>query len=227
MVGTRIIMGDTTALIRLLTWLSPAFPVGAFAYSAGLEQAVADRIVTNRQSLSEWLTAVLTHGGGWNDAVLLAESHAAGNDGERLREANALALALPGSRERFQETVFQGQAFLSAAAQWPSGSIAALDGDVAYPVAVGSVAAMHDVALGDTLAAYLHALVSNAVSAGIRLSVIGQTDGLTVLSTLETLVRDSANRAARSTLDDLGSAAIVADICSLRHEILPVRLFRS
>lgn len=218
---------DTQGLLRLVTWLSPAFPVGAFSYSGGLEQAVHDGLVTNPAMLSNWLRALIVHGSSWNDAVLLAESYRAYQDAVRLEQARELAEALAGSRERHQETTLQGGAFLTAAAHWPHPVLEMLTGAVAYPVAVGAVSGAHRTGLEPALAAYLHATASNLVSVAIRCGVMGQTHGVGVLVELEPVIAETAARAAESTLDDLGTATIIADIAALRHETLHSRLFRS
>jgi urease accessory protein len=219
---------DTQALLRLMAWLSPAFPVGAFAYSGGLEQAVHDGQVRDPNALQAWLTAILTHGAQWNDAVLLAAAYRAFDNAERLAEIAELAEALAGSSERHRETLLQGEAFLAAAAvAWPHPVFARIGKSTAYPVAVGAVAGAHEIALEATLAAYLHSVASNLVSVAIRCGVLGQRDGVAVLASTEAAISQIAARAAASTLDDLGSAAILADIASLKHETLGTRLFRS
>lgn len=220
-------MADTVALVRLMTWLSPAFPVGAFSYSGGLEQAVADGDVGDAQTLRGWLLSLLAHGTLWNDAVLLAAAHRAFDDAERLAEIAALAEALSGSAERQLETMLQGGAFLTAAASWPHPVLDALGDAAAYPVAVGAVSAAHGIGAEAALAAFLHAVASNLVSVAIRCGVIGQKNAVSVLAGLEAEIIALAAAAAGSTLDDLGSATIRADIASLRHETLPTRLFRS
>jgi urease accessory protein len=220
-------MTETADLVRLMTWLSPAFPIGAFSYSGGLEQVVADGDVRDAGTLKDWLESLLAYGTLWTDAVLFAEAHNALADDERLAEAAALAEALSGSAERHRETMLQGGAFLSAAANWPHPVLDRLGGAAAYPVAVGAVAAAHGVAAEAGLAAYLHAVASNLVSVAIRCGVIGQKDGVAVLAGLEARILASAARAAGSTLDDLGAATLRAEIASLRHETLPTRLFRS
>ena len=220
-------MTETADLVRLMTWLSPAFPVGAFSYSGGLEQVVADGDVRYAGTLQDWLESLLVQGNLWNDAVLFAEAHRVAGDAGRLAEAAALAEALSGSAERHRETMLQGEAFLAAAASWPHPVLERLGRAAAYPVAVGAVAAAHGVAAETGLAAYLHAVASNLVSVAIRCGVIGQKDGVAVLAGLEARILASAARAAGSTLDDLGAATLRAEIASLRHETLPTRLFRS
>ena len=220
-------MADTRDLIRLMTWLSPAFPVGAFSYSGGLEQVVADGDVRDAGTLRDWLESLLAQGNLWNDAVLFAEAHRAAGDADRLAEVAALAEALSGSAERHRETLLQGEAFLAAAAGWPHAVLDQLGAAVAYPVAVGAVAAAHGIAVEAGLVAYLHAVASNLVSVAIRCGVIGQKHGVTVLTELEAQIVTLANVAAGSTLDGLGAATMRAEIASLRHETLPTRLFRS
>lgn len=218
---------DLQALLRLMAWLSPAFPVGSFAYSGGLEHAVHDGLVTNAQSLAAWALNLIEHGAVWNDAVLLAESHRSHGQPERLGELAELAAALAGSRERHQETMLLGDAFLSAASAWPHDVFDRLPRHAAYPVAIGAVAGAHGIGPEKAVAAFLHAYLSQAVSSGIRLGVAGQKDGIAILSRLENDITSVATRAAVSTLDDLGSATIQADIMSLCHETQSTRLFRS
>ncbi|OWV86117.1 urease accessory protein UreF [Rhizobium sp. N122] len=218
---------ELQALLRLTAWLSPAFPTGSFAYSGGLERAVADGLVTDAASLAAWIGTLVGHGSVWNDAVLLAESHRWQEEPARLAEIAALAAALAGSRERHQETMLLGEAFLAAARAWPDGVFERLPAKAAYPVAVGAVTGAHGIGPKKALAAFLHAYASQAVSSGIRLGVTGQRDGVAVLAGLEEQITEVARRAAASTLDDLGSATVQADIAGLRHETQATRLFRS
>ncbi|WP_026186835.1 urease accessory protein UreF [Ensifer sp. BR816] len=217
----------TQALLRLVTWLSPAFPVGAFSYSGGLEQAVHDGLVANADDLRLWLETLVNHGPGWNDALLLAESYRGHDDPARLQAVAELAEALAGSRERHMETMLLGEAFLAAAGHWPHPVLETFGSTAAYPVAVGAVAGAHRTGLEPTIAAFLNATMSSAVSVAIRCGVIGQRDGVGVVAGLEAGIAAVASRAARGSLDELGSAAIVADIASLKHETLHSRLFRS
>lgn len=218
---------ELQALLRLTAWLSPAFPVGSFAYSGGLERAVADGLVRDADMLRRWLQTLVGNGSVWNDAVLFAASHLGHNESHRLTELAELAAALAGSRERHQETMLLGEAFLTAAQAWPDEVFSRLPKRAAYPVAVGAVTGAHGIALEKALAAFLHAYLSQAVSAGIRLGVAGQREGVAILAGLEEHVMDVAARAARSSLDDLGSATVQADISGLRHETQETRLFRS
>ena len=222
------------ALYRLMAWLSPAFPVGAFSYSSGIEWAVESGDITDAETLQRWLGVMLSEGGGFCDAVLFVQAHRAalGDDDKALYDIAELAAAFAPSKERHLETTAQGNAFVEAArAAW---GCAALDrlktiwsGPVAYPVAVAVTAAGHGIALEPSLAAYLQALAANWVSAGVRLIPLGQTQGLRVLAALEPAVAATAQRALLAKLDDIGSAAFRADLASARHETQYTRLFRS
>lgn len=235
---TVTVMADNdlqpAALYRLMAWLSPAFPVGAFSYSSGIEWAVEANDITNADTLKAWLGVMLAEGGGYCDAVLFAQAHraAASADDEALREIAELAAAFAPSKERHLETTAQGNAFVEATcAAWGCEAIEKLktiwDGPVAYPVAVATASAGHGIALEPALAAYLQAVAANWVSAGVRLIPLGQSDGQRVLAALEPIVTATVQRALDAKLDDLGSSAFRADLACARHETQYTRLFRS
>lgn len=227
---TMITMTDQPsgiALLRLMAWLSPAFPVGGFSYSHGLERAVHDGLVTDAAGLAAWLETLVERGSAWNDAVLFAESWRKAREGDDPAEVAALAEALAGSRERHAETMLQGAAFLKAAAAWPTPVLERLPADCAYCIAVGAVAGGNGIALQDALCAFLQAFFSNLVQAAIRLGVVGQSGATSLLAGFEPLALATAARASRSTLDDLGGCAFVSDVMAMHHETQYSRLFRS
>jgi urease accessory protein len=219
---------------QLLVWLSPAFPVGAFAYSHGLEKAVEKELITDRATLATWLEDLIKLGSLRNDLILLAAAWRAASqqNAADLAEVAELAVALQPSAERHLETVTQGGSFLAQIdAAWPCAEVgllrAAHAGEVAYPVAVGVAAAGHGLALAPTLLGYGMAFVGNLLSAAIRLSVIGQTDGQRLTASLLPMLQDAAIQAESSTLDDIASATFAADLASMQHETQYTRLFRS
>jgi urease accessory protein len=225
---------ETAALYRLMTWLSPSFPVGAFSYSSGIEWAVEAGDVTDAASLRDWLSAMLSDGAGFCDAVFVAQTHRAvtAHDNAALHTVAELAAVFVPSRERQLETTSQGRAFIDATrAAWSCEGldevVAACNGPIVYPVAVGLVSAAHGIPLEPALHAFLHAVVSNWISAGSRLVPLGQTDSQRVLAQLEQEVAATVKRALGASLDDLGSATFRADLASLRHETQYTRLFRS
>ncbi|MDH4442011.1 MAG: urease accessory UreF family protein [Rhizobium sp.] len=220
-------VADQRALLRLMAWLSPAFPVGAFAYSGGLESAVVERHVRDAETLRAWLALLLDDGGLRNDAILFVEAHRCQSAGADLGGVVELASALAGSAERHAEITRQGEAFITAAAGWPHPVLERLSGPVAYSVAVGAVAAAHGVAPGDALAAFLHGQVAQLVSVAIRLGVIGQSHGVGLIAEFEERILSAVPALESLGLDDLGSAAIAAETLSMRHETQYSRLFQS
>lgn len=223
----------TQTMARLMTWLSPAYPVGGYSYSHGLEWTVEARAVTDAASLGDWIEDILAHGAGRSDAIFLAEAWraVAGGDARALQEVAELAAAFAPSAERRLESLAQGTAFLRATrAVWPKPEMDLLggeDADVAYPVAVGAAAAAHGLALAATAQAFMQAFAANLVSAGVRLIPLGQTDGLRTLARLEPLIPAVVARALAASLDEVGGAVMAADIASMRHETQYTRLFRS
>jgi len=220
-------MTGPQALQRLLTWLSPAFPVGAFAWSAGLETAIAEGVVRDDATTREWIEGNLHHGGSRTDAILLAHAHRAIADAGALRELADLCLALTPARERHEETLNIGESFVIAARAWPSPLYANLPRPCPYPIAVGAVAAANGIELADTLPAYLTALAHGQVSVAIRLVPLGQNAGLSILAALEPQITQLAEAAACAELAQIGGIAYATDIAQMHHEALRTRIFRS
>ena len=221
-------------MVPLLAWLSPSYPVGAYAYSHGLEWAAEAGDIGAEDRLAVWLADILEHGAGRTDAILLASAHRAAMAADHLAlaEVNDLALALAPSPELRLETRQQGRSFLDTTlAAWPAPGLsdlaAALDSEVAYPVAVGVAAASHGLPLLPTGEAFLLAFMQNLVSAALRLAPIGQTAGTRVLAGLAPTVAALAQETLALGPDDIGSATFRADLGSFLHETQYTRLFRS
>jgi urease accessory protein len=231
----RTTMITEAGFYRLLTWLSPAYPVGAFSYSHGIEYAVEAALVADRGGLVEYVTTALEHGAGCVDAALLnAAWRAADNrDDRHLDEVADLACAWRGTAEMALEAETQGRAFLATTrAAWPHPDLDAFaarrDGSaVALPIAVGVAASLHGVALQPALTAFLHAFAANLVSAGLRLIPLGQTDGQCAMAALEPVVAKCTAAALVTPLDEVYVGALAIDWCSMRHESQHTRLFRS
>jgi urease accessory protein len=225
---------NAAALYRLMAWLSPAYPIGAFSYSSGIEWAVETGDITDAATLEHWLAVMLADGSGFCDAVFFVHAHRAvgQSDDGALRMVAELAAAFAPSKERHLETRAQGHAFLETTrAAWPTPALDRLlaiwDETIVLPLAVAVACAGHGIGVEPALQAYLHALAANLVSAGVRLVPLGQTDGQRVLAALEPIVAATAERALATALDDVGSAAFRADLASMRHETQHTRLFRS
>jgi urease accessory protein len=207
-------------LLTLVQWLSPAFPVGGFAYSHGLEWAISEGQVTDAATLQDWLSDILTHGSGRTDAVLLTRAMDPEAD---LALIAATARALAASKERWTETHDQGRAFTEA--------VNALTGNdflpAALPVAVGRAARALTLPPERVAALYLHAFASNLVSAAVRFVPLGQTDGQRTLAALHPLIERTAVEAAATPLDAIASSVPGADLAAMHHETQDVRIFRT
>jgi urease accessory protein len=220
---------------RLAAWLSPSFPIGAYAYSHGLERAVEAGVVADDDALRGWLAELLRFGSARSEAILFARAFDAAGDRARLLEVAELAQALRPSAELALETSAQGGAFLSAVAgAWPDAALDAIAAahaeaglTLSLPVAVGAACRAHGIPRAAALALYLHAFVANLVSAGVRLIPLGQSAGQRVIAALESAVLAAAAEADETPLEDLGTACPMAEILSMQHETQYTRLFRS
>jgi urease accessory protein len=223
------------ALYRLLAWMSPAYPVGAFSYSHGLETAVEQGLVTDRASLVIWLESVLAHGTAVVDGALFAAAWraATAEDWPAFDAIAERAAAWRGTAEMALEARQQGGSFLSITrTAWPREALDAahrrLGGELALPVAVALAAAAHGIDLDAALKAYLHGFTANLISAAVRSVPLGQSDGQIALAALAPAVLSAAEAAlAVGDLDEVGTATPLLDWCSMRHEIQYTRLFRS
>ncbi|XDZ66471.1 urease accessory protein UreF [Alphaproteobacteria bacterium LSUCC0684] len=201
----------------LQSWFSPAFPIGGFSYSHGLERAINQGLVKDAESLQDWIASIISHGTGRNDALFIQAAF----KGE---DCNDLCLGLAAGRERHQETVEMGRAFTNVVNE--SYGLALPDG-LAYPVAVGVAASKLGLDPGLTIQSYLQAFASNLISVGVRNIPIGQMAGQSCLVRLMPGIHKLKDEVDVSSLDDLGGSALIADIVSMQHEYDDVRMYRT
>ena len=205
-------------MMILQAWFSPAFPIGAYSYSHGLETAIQDGLITDEVSLQSWISTLLLYGSGRNDGLFIKAAY------EAEEEANALCLALCTSKERWQETTELGQAFSRVAntsyqTDQPDG--------LAYPVAVGQAARTMDLDLTLTLQSYLQAFAANLISVGVRAIPIGQQAGQHCLVRLYPVIEEVISQVAEASLDQVGSAALLSDMIAIKHEHSIPRIYRT
>ena len=225
------------ALLRLQSWLSPAFPTGSYSYSHGLEWAVEAGHIHGRQTLVDWLQADLCYGSGRNEAIFFSEAWncALDDDREKLFEIAELAAAFRGTSEFALESSQQAAACLATLRQvWPDRVLDWLSEILrehhvqpALAVVLGVRSARQGIPASLTLAAFLQGYIANLVTAGVRLIPLGQTDGQLAIAELEEAVLAACAQAKKATIDDLGSAAFMVDLASMAHETQYTRLFRS
>ena len=206
-------------LITVMQWLSPAFPIGGFAYSHGLEWAINKGYVSNREELQKWISDLLEYGSLKNDAILI-KLVLKGSDP---KEINEIAIALCPANERLSETQLQGGAFCKIMREVWSLEI----DDLALPIALALAAKNESIDQNLVVPAYLHSFCSNLISVAMRLIPIGQTDGQKTLRELSPLISDSVRAVAKSDKDDLGSACFLSDVSAMQHEYLQPRVFKT
>jgi urease accessory protein len=228
-----------TAIYDLLSWMSPAWPIGAFAHSGGLEWAVEEGYATDRATTQQWIADLVDHGNIRNDLVIFVHvwRAAVAGDGQTLAEAAELAAAMQTGHERRVEATAQGAAFrrIALTSAEPTAFAALLeeieDEDLTYPVAAATLFACHGIALRPALTAYLHGVVANLVSAAQRLIPLGQTDGQRVLRALRDTVFAAVEHAAGLPDDEpftqMGGMTLLAELGCMAHETQYTRLFRT
>lgn len=211
----------TDAVLTLSQWLSPAYPIGAFAYSHGLEALVEAGRVTRPEALTDWLNDILERGAGHSDTLFLGAAYKAKS--AEIPEIDAACRAFAPSKERLMEANLQGAAFCNTTSQvWDL----VLEG-LTYPVAVGRAARLLDLPLELTKQMYLQAFLSNLVSVAMRLLPIGQTAGQTLIQALTPLCRDIAAKTAIQDISELSSTTFLSDIAAMKHETQYSRIFRT
>ncbi len=205
-------------IMVLQAWFSPAFPTGAFSYSHGLEAAIQHGLVSDKDSLTRWISCLLTSGSGWNDGLFLKAAY------EGISDVNSLCLALCSSKERYQETIELGKSFSRAV----NGSYGAeLAQGLAYPIAVGMAARRRNIDIKLTTQSYLQAFAASLISVGVRIIPIGQQAGQDCLVTLCRIIEQVNNRLDVAGLEQLGSASFMSEIMSMMHEKSNPRIYRT
>ena len=215
--GTEMTATPAEHLLILQNWFSPAFPVGAFSYSGGLETAIARGAVHDRDSLADWLTVSLLNGTAFTDTVCLRAALAGG-------EVNDLCLALCAGAERYQETTELGAAFANVMRETQDID---LPEGLAYPVAVGLAARALGLAPQTTLAAFLQGFCINQISVAVRAVPIGQMEGQSCLRSLMPVIERALETVMVTSPDEMGSFALAGDLCALEHETAEQRIYRT
>lgn len=221
--ATAMATGISTSMaddrLKLHQWLSPAFPIGGFGYSQGLEQPMACGIVRTAADVEAWVTAILRHGAARTDAIILAHARA-GADPQMLAD---LILSFASCAERETELMEQGRAFCAL-----MGGITGCDLPLLpYPVAVGLATAQLDLPTAEVLALFLHGSAAQMISAATRFLPLGQTEAQAMLTRFATLLTALAAEAATAPLDSIATFTPGADMAAMRHETLEVRIFRT
>ena len=230
---------DTIHQTQVLAALfSPAFPIGAFSYSHGIEAAIASGDVDDAATAHDWIETILLGGSGRNDAILMANAYNAVNlhatkdrqtgsgINAEIEAINELAFALSSGAERAQESRELGMNFTRITKQVYQLDIG-LSPPLAYPVAAGLVARHLGCELRLSLSFFLQSFIGNLISVAVRAVPLGQSDGQIMLAQLMPTAAALADEAATALLDDVGGYAILADHASILHETLEIRIYRT
>ena len=230
---------DTIRQTQVLAALfSPAFPIGAFSYSHGIEAAIASGYVDDAVTAHDWIETILLGGSGRNDAILMANAynavrlHAAkdgqlvGGRNAEIEAINELAFALSPGAERAQESRELGMNFTRMTKKVYQLDIG-LSPPLAYPVAAGLAARHLGCELQLSLSLFLQSFICNLISVVVRAVPLGQSDGQIILARLMPAVAALADEAATTPLGDIGGYAILADHASILHENLETRIYRT
>jgi urease accessory protein len=212
-------MPTESAVLTLAQWFSPAYPIGSFAYSHGMEWAIETGGVHDSATLGAWVGDVLEYGAGCNDALFLAAAY--GSDDPR--DVNNICRAFAPSKERLMEADLQGAAFGEITSEIWGHDMPPM----AYPVAVGWAARLGELPLSLTSQMYLQSFASALISVGMRLIPLGQRKGHRLIQGFAPLCGRIAEQTANGDLDALSATAFLPDIASMKHETQYSKVFRT
>lgn len=217
----------TEKLARLLQLASPALPVGAYAYSQGLEPAIEAGTVRDCASAERWIGDVLAHSLARMEAPVFLRLCAAWTAGDvaAAQHWNEFFLASRETAELRAETAQMGYSLARLLPQLEAGDVPLEE--PSFPAAFTYAVAAWGIDPHDALVAYLWSWLENQVLAAVKALPLGQTDGQRMLASLAARLEDITRRAAR--LDDkaLGNFVPGLALLSSHHETQYSRLFRS
>ena len=207
---------DLPARLRLAQVLSPAFPIGAFAHSQGLEWAIAEGAVRDAKALRDWIAAALTQGSARMDAVFLSLALRPGADPAALADLYEATLSCA---ERAVETAELGRAFQALTCPGAPAP--------PYPLAVARAVQPLALARPEVLALFLQGVAAQLVSVAVRFLPLGQTEGQRVLADLAPVIAATAAAAEDAGEEDLWAFTPGADLAAMAHETMETRIFRT
>jgi urease accessory protein len=223
-------MSDAHALLRLCHLVSPALPVGAYAYSQGLEYAVHAGWITDEAGALNWLQGLSRHTMGTLDLPILSRLHHAwsNDDLPGVKRWNSQLLASRETCELRAEDIHLGRSLarvllelnLSEAHGW-------LVADVSFAGMFALATARWQIAATDALGGYLWAWSENQVLAAVKLVPLGQSAGQRMLHRLIESMPQIVERALRVGDDEICISAVSQALASSLHESQYTRLFRS
>ena len=221
-------------LHTVLTWFSPSYPVGSYAYSHGLEYAVEEGLVKDPDTLLNWVRDLLFFGTGYNDSIIINSIYdsVAGDNCVEFDYISQIANAIKPTKEIALESYQVGVSFRNILMDVYSNSnltfyLNRLDDCITYPSVVGVAGGIFEVEKNLLLHGYLHAFTSNILSAALRIMPIGQTEIQKIIFQMKGNVEEMTNKSLGLSLSDLGSSVFISEWASSKHQNQYTRLFRS
>jgi len=224
--------GETGAmqLLRLLQLASPTLPVGAYAYSQGMEHAIDQQWLTDAESTQEWIIGVMQHTMVYVDLPVFIRLYNALSDhqAETFEYWNQYLLASRESRELQNEDLHLGNALFQLLADLGIESAAVrVDQAMSFAAAFALASVHWNISPGDAAAALLWSWADNQVAAAIKLVPLGQTAGQRILVKCMEQIPRAIQKGLALEDGEIGFSSPALAIGSAHHEEQYSRLFRS
>lgn len=221
--------GVKNSLLRLLQLSSPTLPIGAYAYSQGVEPAVHAGIIHDEESAFNWSRDVLVNGLVYSDLALLNHFyHAwAERDQEKLAVLSQLSVAIRETAELRQEDLHVATALLRLAEPLGVDVFKNSLSEKTYPMVFAGFAHHWGIAVEEALQAFAWSWTENQVAAMIKLAPLGQTQGQKIILKMDVEIQQAVLMAIQVPLESIGNSLPYLAILSSRHEVQYSRLFRS
>jgi urease accessory protein len=238
---------QTTSLLNLLHISSPALPIGAFAYSQGLEYTLEAGWCKNADDVEQWIKSVMIHGLGGVDLPILKRLHHAwsayfieheevdeqvnekNSKSESLKAWNATLLAFRETKELYLEDIQVGDAFKQWHKSQSAEHLAKLE--LVDKPTVACMYALNGVIKGLTveecLIGFVWSWLENQITSASKAMPMGQTDGQNIIRHLIPKIEAVVESAMQLEDDDIGSGLVGLSMSSALHENQYSRLFRS
>lgn len=218
------------AVLRLCHLVSPAVPVGAYAYSQGLEYAVHAGWVHDELSAQQWLQGLSRHSLATLELPLLLRLHQAWSSGEAgaVQRWNSTLLACRETAELRAEELHLGRSLAKVLCEFDIAEARLWRNSNPSLAAMFSLAAVRwQIPATESAGGYLWMWSENQVLAALKLIPLGQSAGQRLLHALITAMPELVASASKVADEDIATGAISLGVASALHETQYSRLFRS
>lgn len=216
-------------LLRLLQLSSPTLPVGAYAYSQGIEAAVHQQLIIDFESSSNWLQTTLRQNLAYNDLALLKHFYQAWqkNDLVAIDRLAETSVALRETLELKMEDQHLAKALMRLASPLEVAFPESESFPETYPLVFARYAVLWQIPLEEALQAFCWAWLENQIAALVKLVPLGQTQGQKLMLAMDGVIAQAIQQAKGLDEDSIGNSLPMLAILSSQHETQYTRLFRS